>query len=396
MSQGGSANVAGMVGGGLAGAMNEAGAGGTTGSAGAAPVGGMDGSAGNAGAGAGAPGDAGTGGMGTAGTGTAGMAGSGGADASRHPTYDGFELWLAEDFDQALDLQNHPVWTYSDGGFQTHRFTEDSVTFEDGKMVLTLSDEVQPTSCTYSGMGDIPEQPRTSGELRTKHNWFRYGRYETRLKVPMVQPNDPAINGNYIASLFIYRTPACQGWREIDIEITGDSASSYGSNLITGEDCNWSADKEDHERVDLPGLNFRTGFVTVGFEWLPGKITWYTLDDAGAQTNVRVLESANVPDVPGKLMMNLWVFSEPFNFGGPDGANNELPFRAEYDFVRFYKWNMDMEYPCPDFSDTCLAAEDIDLTKNNSCDGIPELGDRFTCEACGETVRTACMPACGE
>lgn len=27
------------------------------------------------------------------------------------------------------------------------------------------------------------------------------------------------------------------------------------------------------------------------------------------------------------------------------GENNELPFVAEYDFIRFYKWDTDADYP---------------------------------------------------
>ena len=310
------------------------------------------------------------------------------------PKYAGFTLWLVEDFTQPLDLVHDPIWTYSDGGFETHRFTRDAITFEAGKMVLTLSDTKVASSCSYSNTGLVPERPRKSGELRTKHNWFRYGRYEARLKAPSVKPGDAVTNGNYIASLFTYRQPACQEWREIDLEVTGDSANHLSTNLITAEkDCNFTPDKETPQTFELPG-NFRTDFQTIGFEWSPGSIKFYYLDADGKPVTVRELTSAKVPVLSAKILANLWVFGDSFDFGGPMGANNVLPFRAEYDFIRFYKWDMDQEYPCGDMTAGCLKVEDVDLTANNACDGVEPSGDLTSCKQCGTTVRMACNEVC--
>lgn len=342
---------------------------------------------------------------GAAGISAAGSGGSSGAASAgppfghpdpnvKAPTYDGFTLWLVEDFTQPLDLVHDPIWTYSDGGFETHRFTRDAITFEDGKMVLTLSDTSVPASCSYSNTGLVMERLRKAGELRSKHNWFRYGRYETRLKAPSVKPNDPVTNGNYIASLFTYRQPACQEWREIDLEVTGDTATRLSTNLITAEkDCNFSADKEQPQVFELPG-SFRTDFQTIGFEWLPGSIKFYYLDEAGKEVVLRELKSDKVPTLSAKLLANLWMFHDSFDFGGPMGANDQLPFRAEYDFVRFYRWDQDLDYPCADMSASCLKPEDVDLTRNNACDGIATTGDLAACKQCGATVRMACTDAC--
>jgi beta-glucanase (GH16 family) len=311
-----------------------------------------------------------------------------------HPTYDGFTLWLVEDFSAPLDLKSDPIWTYSDGGFQTHRFRNEAITFEPGKMVLTLSNQPQPSSCSYSNTGLVPARVKTSGELRSKHNWFRYGRYEVSFKAPSVKPGDVVTNGNYIMSLFTYRQPACQEWREIDLEVTGDTASHLGTNLITADlDCNFTADKEQPEFFDLPS-SFRSDFQTVGFEWLPGVIRFYYLNAMGQEVELRKLESAKVPDMSAKLMANLWVFDDSFAFGGPEGANNVYPLRAEYDFIRFYRWNMDPDYPCDDMSAACLKDIDVDLTYNNACDGVPLTGDVASCGQCGTTVRMACNDVC--
>lgn len=312
-----------------------------------------------------------------------------------HPQYDGFTLWVVEDFTEALDLDADPIWTWSDGGFETHRFRKEAISFAAGKMVLTLSNDPQPASCSFSNTGNIPqERPRVSGELRSKHNWFRYGRYEARLKVPSVKPGDAVTNGNYITSLFTYRQPACQEWREIDLEVTGDSAFHLGTNLITADqDCNFSEDKQQIQYFDLPG-NFRTDFQTIGFEWLPTSIEFYYLGADGKPVSLRKLTGPKVPQLSAKIMANLWVFNDSYAFGGPLGANNVYPLKAEYDFIRFYKWNQDAQYPCSDMSTACLAATDLDLTANNACDGVPRTGDVSSCKQCGSTLRVACPDAC--
>ena len=310
------------------------------------------------------------------------------------PKYDGFTLWVVEDFAQPLDLDHDPIWTWSDGGFETHRFRREALSFEPGKMIVTLSETPQAASCSYANTGIAPAMKKTSGELRSKHNWFRYGRYEVRLKAPLVQPNQADVNGNYLLSLFTYRQPACQEWREIDLEVTGDTPNHLSTNLITStKDCNFSSDKEQPQASDLPG-NFRTSFETIGFEWLPSSIKFYYLDEAGAPVFIRTLTGAKVPTLSAKIMANLWVFNDTFAFGGPMGKNNVYPMRAEYDFVRFYRWNGDTDYPCQDMSTACLKAEDLDLTGNNGCDGIGFTGDLTSCGQCGTTQRVQCVATC--
>lgn len=311
-----------------------------------------------------------------------------------HPQYEGFTLWVVEDFDEPLDLDDDPVWTWSDGGFESHRFTRDGIGFEPGVMTITLSETAQEESCSHSNYGIVPARTRTSGELRSRYNTFRYGRYEVSMKAPVVQPDDPVIDGNYIASLFVYRQPSCQEWREIDLEITGDSANHLSTNLLyANQDCNWSADKEQVQAYDLLDMNFRTDFQTIGFEWLPTTVRFYTIDSTGTETTLRTLTD-RVPELPGKIMANLWVFDESFAFGGPEGANNMYPMQSTYDFIRFYKWNDDMDYPCPAMDAACLPTTDTDLAGNNGCDGIDNSGDLSNCMQCGTTVHVACAAQC--
>jgi hypothetical protein len=289
-------------------------------------------------------------------------------------------------------LDHDPVWTWSDGGFQTHRFTRDAISFDSGHMIITLSETGQAESCSYSNQGMVPASTRTSGELRSRYNTFRYGRYEARVKAPSVQPNDAVTNGNYISSLFIFRQPGCQEWREIDLEVTGDSPSNLVTNVIHGNQT--CATTEIRQDFELQDANFRTDFQTIGFEWLPGKVRYYRFDSTGAEVTLRTVMDDRVPELPAKIMANLWVFNSSYAFGGLDGANDVFPLHNEYDFIRFYRWDGDMDYPCDNMDAACLPAADLDLAGNNGCDGIPNTGDLTACMQCGATVHVACTATC--
>ena len=83
--------------------------------------------------------------------------------------------------------------------------------------------------------------------------------------------------------------------------MTGDSPFHLGTNLITADGvCGFSDDKQQIQYFDLPG-SFRTDFQTIGFEWLPGVIRFYYLDTQGKRVQLRELQSAKVPDLPGCL-----------------------------------------------------------------------------------------------
>jgi beta-glucanase (GH16 family) len=297
------------------------------------------------------------------------------ADTSTYPTYEGFTLWLAEEFENPIDLDQDPIWTWSDGGLTEGkvRFVKDNIKFNDGKMQLVVSQDPQAGSCSDAEIGNVFQKTHTSGEMRTRHNMFRHGRYEVRMKVPSPVAADPAVNGNYIATMFIFRTPKFQEWREIDIEVTGTGTDSVTTNLITGDGkFAWSADIQEVESYQVPGINTRTEFHDYAFEWVPDRITWYV---DGKVLSERVTGSGlPIPELSAKIMMNLWVF-DGSGFGGVDGANNTYPMMTEYEWFRFYKWDGDTEYPCAAMDETCLKEADKDLSSNNGCDMIDQFGE---------------------
>jgi len=302
-----------------------------------------------------------------------------------YPKREGFTLWLVEEFDTPLDLLTDPIWTYSDGGLAEGRvrFIKEGIKFRDGKMILELAKSGLPQghSCSHAEVGTIGQKELTSGEMRTRYNMFRYGYYEVSMKTPSVQPGNPWVNGNYVATMFAYRDAKFRHWREIDIEILGGHHMDVATNVINGDhQAKWASWFQD-DKPSKPWWiqNTRSAFHTYAFEWLPKKITWYA---DGKVLRTYVWGKVNVPDLSTKIMMNLWVYNGG-QFGGKEVWNNRYPMQAEYDWLRFYKWDEEAMYPCAAMNSTCLTEDDQYLASNNPCDGIPQLGDRpGGCSAC--------------
>lgn len=310
------------------------------------------------------------------------------ADTSSYPEYDGYTLWLAEEFEEAIDLDTDPIWTWSDGGLGEGkvRFAKENISFADGKMMLTVTDDSAEGSCSHAEVSNVFQKTHTSGEMRTRHNMFRYGRYEMRMKTPSPVADDPTVNGNYIATMFIFRTPKFQEWREIDIEVTGGGVNTVTTNLITGDnEFTWRPEIQEVDNYTFDGLNTRTEFHDYAFEWLPDRITWFL--DGEVVSERKTGDGLPIPELSAKVMMNLWVF-DGGGFGGPDGVNNTYPMHTEYEWFRFYKWNDDTEYPCMAMNETCLKETDKDLSSNNGCDGIPQSGE--------VKGNPACMASCAQ
>jgi endo-1,3-1,4-beta-glycanase ExoK len=370
-----------------------AGGAGLSGSAGAPAVGGASAAAGTGsasalagggGASAGAPGG-GVGGSITAGAG-GGSSGSqpdprgiyGHPDpAVEYPKYDGFTPYLIEEFNEPLDLDHDPNWTYGDGALYEGmtRMVKENISFENGSLTLKISDTPQPGAYSFSAADNVAAKPLSSGELRTIYNNYRYGRYEVRMKAPS--------NGsNYIFTMFTYRTPAYLLWREIDIEVQAAPRDTFITNLITAPPGTrkWSAAIED-STTNYPyggagsgipaGYDSQSDYHVYAFEWLPTEIKWYV-----DGTLIRVKQDGvgkndlAVPKESTKIVMNLWVFTSK-DLGGGDPALNTFPIAGQYDWFRFYKWNQDATYPCG-ATPGCLPAADLELAKNNAADPLPD------------------------
>lgn len=283
-----------------------------------------------------------------------------------YPEYPGFTLALVEEFNEPIDLVNDPVWTYSDGALDEGgiRFVKEGLSFENGVMKITINQGETFSEFSHAEQKQVTAKSLTSGELRTKYNNYRYGRYEVSLKTPSVQPGDTQINGGYVSTLFVFRTPKFQTWREIDIEATGDSPMGFTTNIIHGENRQgWAADfaAADSSLLDF---NHREDFHVYAFEWTSEYVRWF-VDGQMVREFTEKEGEIQVPTESTKIMMNLWLGA----FGG-DPTNNVYPLSSEYDWLRFYKWDQEPSYPMDPAS---LPATDLDGSKNNPEDGLPDI-----------------------
>ncbi len=200
-----------------------------------------------------------------------------------------------------------------------------------------------------------------SGEFRTKYNNYRYGRYEVKFAAP-VENMGKTGDGNFLSTMFTFRTPKWSKWRELDIELEANIKGRVAYNMVDADGAQgYPGGDSGNQPPTLPmgvtSFNIQT-MHTYMIEWLPTKVTWY-VDGQVLRTNNGTLPG--VPTLSAKIMMNLWVFGSASAFGNP--ANNTYPFHSTYDYFRFYKSAMETTYP---MDPKMLPAADTAFSQNNS------------------------------
>ena len=377
---------------GAAGEETSAGAGGsgTAGAAGNTTSAGTGGSVGSAGTG-GSVGSAGAGGSGTAGAGgSVGAAGAGGCPAgvlghcdagTTYPTYPGYTLALVEDFPAAMDLDTDPIFTWSDGAPSDGQtgFRKENLSFSGGKLVITADSTCAPktsnSSCypqrtSYSEAlspnktANVTPMGVWSGELVSKYNNYRYGRYEVKFNAPIANPGQEGtdnLSGDYLTTMFVFRTPKNVVWNEIDVEVAPWHHNHVAGNVVsaTGSSAYPAANASAWDVVGPVGYQITQSHV-YAFTWTPTSIDWYL--DGVAIRSFAGTTSVPIPTQSAKIMLNLWVFNGAI-FGDP--VNNKYPFKAEYDYFRFYKLGTEVKYPCSP-TPACLAAADKTSSAQNN------------------------------
>jgi Glycosyl hydrolases family 16 len=356
------------------------------------PTGGTGVTAGAGGAGV----TAGAGGTGvTAGAGGTGT-GGGGAEVpcaamvqghcseATYPTYPGYTLNLVEDFPAPLDLDTDPIFTWSDGSPADGQtgFRKENIGFAGGKMTLT-AESMCPAKTTNSGCypprpmvygealapgasASIPAMGVWSGELRSKYNNYRYGRYEAKFAAPIANPGQEGtdnMSGNYLSTLFIFRTPKNTVWNEIDVELEPWKHNQLSGNVlnIAGKTGYPGSPNANEFSVAGPANYAISQEHVYAFNWTPTKIEWF-IDGTSVQSYTGTKPTVPIPALSSKIMMNLWIFSGN-TFG--DGANNKYPFKATYDYFRFYKLDTETKYPCTPVPG-CLDAADKTVSSQNN------------------------------
>jgi beta-glucanase (GH16 family) len=283
---------------------------------------------------------------------------------------------MVEDFPGNLDLDTDPIWTWSDGGphpdGQT-RFNKESITFANGRMLITATSPAAgaPGGISYAESDvcktttTLGKLPVIAGEFRTKYNNYRYGRYEVKLKTPTENVGKTG-DGNFLATLFAFRTPKWDFWNEIDIELEANIKGSVAYNVVNPA----TTGHNSYPGGAAGNMPMGGGFTiqqdhVYAFEWTNNNIVWYVdgvkIKDCAGGTCSASGGSAPVPTKSAKIMLNLWVFHDGSAFGNP--LNNTYPFHSEYDYFHFYKWDQETTYPVAD--GTTLPNDDLAFSQNN-------------------------------
>jgi len=199
-----------------------------------------------------------------------------------------------------------------------------------------------------------------SGEFRTKYNNYRYGRYEVKFQAP-VENGGTGPDGNFLSTMFTFRTPKWKQWRELDNELEANIKNKVAYNVVNADNAG-GYPGGDSGSLAPPGIaNFSIQTMhTYIIEWLPTKVTWY-VDGQMLRANTNM--PPGVPTISAKIMMNLWVFAGDGLVTFGDTSKNVYPFHSTYEYVRFYKWDQETMYPVDD--PKTLPAADTAFSQNN-------------------------------
>ena len=154
----------------------------------------------------------------------------------------------------------------------------------------------------------------SGGEFRT-NNFYHYGYYETSMKAIK--------NDGVVSSFFTYTGPSDNNpWDEIDIEILGKDTTKVQLNYYRNG-------QGGHEKMIDLGFDSSQAFHRYGFNWQPGKITWYV--DGKEVYSM----SGDVPVTPSKIMMNAWPGKTVDDW--LKAYNGNKPLTAYYQWVTYNK-----------------------------------------------------------
>ncbi|NQT63047.1 MAG: family 16 glycosylhydrolase [Candidatus Marinimicrobia bacterium] len=164
----------------------------------------------------------------------------------------------------------------------------------------------------YSITSNIHAQFYSGAELRT-HEYFQYGRFETRLKSPQGE--------GFLASFFTYNDSFPEtDWCEIDFEVLGRWPDNVDVNVID--------ERGSHLRQHPINFNPHIGFHNYAFEWTPDYVAWFIDgEEFYRQTGEHVASLSQ----SAKLMMNIWTPSYTDWVGFIDPST--MPRYAYYDWV---------------------------------------------------------------
>ena len=152
---------------------------------------------------------------------------------------------------------------------------------------------------------------RKCAEIRTWQS-FTYGKFVVRMQPGTIAGAD--------SSFFLYTgTAGTRSHNEIDIEFING-----GRTLHTNV---WNADVQNYQQFAVS-----TGWRTIGFEWRPTYVRWFSVSDSGTETDIRRVNTTI--STPMRLMLNHWVGDNSAGAKSFVGQYNGGGGAAYYDWVK--------------------------------------------------------------
>jgi beta-glucanase (GH16 family) len=190
--------------------------------------------------------------------------------ASFVPTAHATNFWDGFDGSGGPNGANWETANWANGDIFGCTFAYSEVWLAGGNLVLNVN-------------SSVPSNIKCA-EVRTWQS-FTYGKFTVRLQPGTIAGAD--------SSFFLYTgTAGTPSHNEIDIEFING-----GRTLHTNV---WNADRQNYQQFAVS-----TGWRTIGFEWRPNYVRWFSVSDSGVETEFRRVWTSI--GTPMRLMLNHWV-----------------------------------------------------------------------------------------
>ncbi|CAO0801231.1 unnamed protein product [Mucor circinelloides] len=224
--------------------------------------------------------------------------------------------------DCGFEDENHNLWT--DVWYADYGLYKSSLQYDPHYLVMdytvgakhkdTLARVFSPSNVKLTHEGGITLSVKQNGDgkytsaaIGTKRNDFLYGTYRARMKTSNVPGT--------VAAFFFYRNDTS----EIDIESLSRFHDPYKTYFAIQPQIydKGAASPLTNEKHDLQ-FNPTEDYHEYRFDWLPDSVKFY-IDG----TFVREM-TTNIPDSPGRILLNHWTDGNPYFSGGPPTENADL------------------------------------------------------------------------
>ena len=204
-----------------------------------------------------------------------------------------FETHVLADFEDnqlPSGFEKSDGWS-NEGVFENTYWNQDNVSYSDGKMELSLTDNPNPD--------DSGKYKYLSGEQRTTTH-FGYGNYSVKMK--------PMKAVGTCSAFFGYTGEAFDGnddgepdqWEEIDIEFLGKYHDRVQFNYYSIEGGNGVG----HEYWYDLGFDATEEYHEYGFRWEEDRIVWFVDGEAVYEA------TKDIPSTPLRIFTNAWAGNE--------------------------------------------------------------------------------------